>query len=201
MIRNVVVAGVGGHGVLTASRILAGTALATGFDVRTSEVHGMSQRGGSVISHVRYGERVHSPLIPRGEAHALLALERLEALRHLSLLRRDGTLVAGDAEIPPAPTGADPPPYPREIESLCRERVPAAIFLPAGEAARELGEPRVANVVLLGAYAALAPELEAEAWRRVVEGAFDARYRSVNAAALRRGRELVRPPVGAPAPP
>ena len=111
--RNVLLAGVGGHGVLALSRIVAEGALAAGFDVRKSEIHGMSQRGGSVVSEVRYGENVRSPLIPEAAADVFVSLELLEALRHLHRLRPGGLLLVNDQRITPAPTGSGPVDYPR----------------------------------------------------------------------------------------
>jgi indolepyruvate ferredoxin oxidoreductase beta subunit len=182
--------GVGGHGVLAVSRVIAEAALAAGFDVRRSEVHGMSQRGGSVVSQVRYGSRVHSPLIGRGAADVLVSLELLEALRHLDALRVGGILLANEQRITPAPLGGLTVDYPPDPRALCEERVARTIFLPAVEVARELGEEKAANMVMLGAYSVLAPEIAVEGWLRTIASAFRARFREINIAAFRRGRDF-----------
>jgi indolepyruvate ferredoxin oxidoreductase beta subunit len=132
--------------------VIADAALATGFDVRRSEVHGMSQRGGSVVSQVRYGARVHSPLIARGTADVLVSLELLEAVRHLEALRSDGVLLASEQRITPAPLGSLIVRYPEDARALCEERVARCAFIPAMRLARQLGEEKAANMVMLGAF-------------------------------------------------
>ena len=187
-IRNVLLVGLGGHGVLSLSRIVAEGALAAGFDVRKSEIHGMSQRRGSVVSEVRYGGVVHSPLIPGRGADLLLSLELLEALRHLDRLRPDGVLLVNDQRITPAPTG--PVEYPEDAVERLRELVPNVRVLPAHDVAAGMGEPRATNMVMLGAFAAITPEIDTEVWVQIIDRAFRPDLRSVNLAAFRRGLEL-----------
>ena len=189
-IRNVLLVGLGGHGVLSLSRIVAEGALAAGFDVRKSEIHGMSQRRGSVVSEVRYGTAVHSPLIPGRGADVLLSLELLEALRHLHRLRPDGVLLVNDQRITPAPTGKGPVDYPENAVERLRELVEDVRVVPAHDVASELGEPRATNMVMLGAFAAITPEVETEVWVQIIESAFRPDLRPVNLAAFRRGLEL-----------
>jgi indolepyruvate ferredoxin oxidoreductase beta subunit len=188
--RNVFLTGVGGHGVLAVSRVIAEAALAAGYDVRRSEVHGMSQRGGSVVSQVRYGRRVHSPLIARGTADVLVSLELLEALRHLDALRSDGVLLANEQRITPAPIGGLTVDYPPDPRAACEERVRRTLFLPALELARDLGEEKAANMVMLGAYSILAPEIEQAIWLETIAAAFRPRFRDTNVRAFTRGREV-----------
>jgi indolepyruvate ferredoxin oxidoreductase beta subunit len=199
--RNVFLTGVGGHGVLAVSRVIAEAALACGFDVRRSEVHGMSQRGGSVVSQVRYGTRVHSPLIARGTADILVSLELLEALRHLHALRSDGILLANEQRITPAPIGDLTVAYPDDPRGICEERVSRTIFLPALDIARELGEEKAANMVMLGAYSVLAPEIPEAIWLETIATAFRPRFRELNVAAFGRGREVAFRSAGAEAAP
>lgn len=187
--RNVFLAGVGGHGVLAVSRVIAEAALAAGFDVRRSEVHGMSQRGGSVVSQVRYGARVHSPLIGRGCADVLLSLELLEAVRHLSALRVDGVLLCSEHRITPAPLGSLTVDYPSNARALCEERVSRCLFIPALDLARELGEERAANMVMLGAYSTLEPDIGERLWLETIGAAFRPEFREINLRAFARGRE------------
>jgi len=186
--RNVFLTGVGGHGVLAVSRVIAEAALASGFDVRRSEVHGMSQRGGSVVSQVRYGPRVHSPLIASGAADILVSLELLEAVRHLEALRVDGVLLANEQRITPAPIGGLTVDYPENPRGICEERVSRAIFLPALDMARELGEEKAANMVMLGAYSVLGSEIPERTWLETIAGAFRPSFREMNVAAFGRGR-------------
>jgi len=188
--RNVLLAGVGGHGVLALSRIVAEGALAAGFDVRKSEIHGMSQRGGSVVSEVRYGEDVRSPLIPEAAADVFVSLELLEALRHLHRLRPDGVLLVNDQRITPAPTGSGPVDYPEDSARRLREIAPGARIVKAHDIAVELGEPRATNMVMLGAFAALTPDIEAAVWVQMIETTFRPALRPVNLAAFQRGLEL-----------
>jgi indolepyruvate ferredoxin oxidoreductase beta subunit len=186
--RNVFLTGVGGHGVLAVSRIIAEAALAAGFDVRRSEVHGMSQRGGSVVSQVRYGARVHSPLIRRGGADVLVALELLEALRHVDALRVGGVLLGNEQRITPAPIGDLSVDYPADPRAVCEKAVARAIFLPALDIARDLGEEKAANMVMLGAYSMHAPEIAENTWRETISVAFRPRFREINIAAFEAGR-------------
>ena len=186
--RNVLLVGLGGHGVLSLSRIIAEGALAAGYDVRKSEIHGMSQRRGSVVSEVRYGNVVHSPLIPGRGADVLLSL--LEALRHLDRLRPDGVLLVNDQRITPAPTGNGPVEYPEDAVERLRELVKDVRVVAAHDVASELGEPRATNMVMLGAFAAITPEIETEVWVQIIESAFRPDLRPVNLAAFRRGLEL-----------
>jgi indolepyruvate ferredoxin oxidoreductase beta subunit len=182
---------VGGHGVLAVSRIIAEAALAAGFDVRRSEVHGMSQRGGSVVSQVRYGTRVHSPLIRRGGADILVALELLEALRHLDCLRLDGLLLGNEQRITPAPIGGLSVNYPADPRAVCEKAVARAVFLPALDIARALGEEKAANMVMLGALSIYESEIAEQTWRETVTDAFRPRFREINIRAFEAGRAAV----------
>lgn len=189
-VTNVLLAGVGGHGVLVLSRILAEGALAAGFDVRKSEVHGMSQRGGSVVSEVRYGAEVHAPLIRETAADVFVSLELLEALRHLHRMRPGGAALVNDQRISPASTGLDSVAYPADVPDRLREIVPDVRVVPAHAVAVELGEPRSANMVMLGAFSAITPEIDVSVWERMIETAFRPDLRQVNLAAFRRGLEV-----------
>jgi indolepyruvate ferredoxin oxidoreductase beta subunit len=186
--KSVFLTGVGGHGVLKLSGILADAALVAGFDVRKSEVHGMSQRGGTVVSQVRYGNRVRSTLIPAGTADALISLELLEALRALPCLRRDGLLLVNEQHISPAPLGPNKLPYPENVRELCEARVENAVFIPALRVARDLGNEKVANVVMAGAFSTFAREIPVEAWVHTIEAAFRPEHRELNLNAFRAGQ-------------
>ena len=145
---SVIVAGVGGHGVILASELLAMAAVNAGHNTKQTEVHGIAQRGGSVHSHVRYGGRVYSPLIKPGEADLLIATEKLEGLRFAHYVRQGGTVVMNSYELPPS--GSDGQ-YPHKACDFLRDRGYCVIAFNATEAAAALGNARVSNVMLLGA--------------------------------------------------
>ncbi|MCL2029593.1 MAG: indolepyruvate oxidoreductase subunit beta [Deltaproteobacteria bacterium] len=150
-VTSLVLAGVGGQGALLTSKILAAGLLSLGHDVKVSEIHGMSQRGGSVTTQVRFGARVYSPHLAPGEADGLVAFEPLEALRHLSFLKPGGFILTDDQEIPPLPVAAGQIEYPGGVIEELKRLFPATRVVPAGRLARDLGHPRGQNIVLLGA--------------------------------------------------
>jgi indolepyruvate ferredoxin oxidoreductase beta subunit len=188
---NVLMAGVGGQGVLLASEALALAALADGLQAKQSEVHGVAQRGGSVVSHVRFGQRVFSPLVRCGEADLLYAAERLEALRYAHYLRRGGRIVLNDHALKPIqlPDESEQA-YPEQIPEFLRNKGYKVDLIPALEIALELGEKRCANVVLLGALSTRL-DLSDRAWRSGLEKRFPERILGLNLEAFARGRGLV----------
>jgi len=146
---NILIAGVGGQGTLLTSRILGRYALSQGLEVKVSEVHGMAQRGGSVVTHLRMGERVFSPLIELGEADILLSFEVLEAARALPLVKREGLVITNTQRISPMPVITGATEYPGNlVEAISAKR--RCIALDAFEMANSLGETRAVNCVLLG---------------------------------------------------
>ena len=199
--RSVVLVGVGGQGVVLAGTILGDVALAAGFDVKTSEVHGMSKRGGVVFSHVRYGATVHSPLTSVGEADALVAFEWAEALRWLPYLRPDGLLVVDAVEIVPPAAQRDHRGWTRAYPS--RDVTPLAdhcgpvLLADAHGLAQRMGDAHAANMVLLGALAARL-EFLPETWEAVIATHVPARTVETNVRAFREGGRLeTAPPVRA----
>jgi len=188
---GVLMAGVGGQGVLLASETLGLAALAEGLDVKQSEVHGVAQRGGSVVSHVRFGGRVHSPLIRCGEADVLYAGEQLEALRYAHYLKPGGRIVMDDRIIRPIRLAADAPPYPQGVTDFLRGKGYRVMVCPALDLAVELGDKRCANVILLGLLSTQL-ELSYPSWQAAIEQRFPERYRNLNRRALETGRERAR---------
>jgi len=184
--------GVGGQGVLLAGDILAQVGLKAGYDVKKAEVHGMAQRGGSVVSHVRWAEKVLSPLIGRGKVDYLLALEKLEALRYIEMLRPGGTALVNDYAIPPLSVSAGDDVYPDD-ERL-RRTVSAVTedlrLVPGTKLAEELGSARAANAVMLGALSALL-NVPPEVWLEVIAERVPERYAELNRRAFLRGREAI----------
>ena len=189
---NIMIVGVGGQATLLASRVIGGTALAVGFDVKVSEVHGMSQRGGSVVTYVRFGEKVNSPLIDRGEADIILSFEALESLRFLEYLKPNGTLIVNEQQIDPMPviTGAEK--YPEGIIKLLNEPQSnmKAVTLDAAKIASECGNLRALNIVLIGVMAGLGlGGIDAEIWRESVKNCVPQKALEINLKAFDKGYE------------
>ncbi len=147
---NILLVGVGGQGTILASRIIAAAAQANGKQVKLSEVHGMAQRGGSVVTHLRIGEKIYSPLIEQGQADIILSFEQLEAWRWLSYLKDGGTVIVNSQVINPAPVILGFQKYPENILGRLKENVSETIAVDAAALAREAGNERTVNVVLLG---------------------------------------------------
>ena len=188
---NILVSGVGGQGVILFSEILANLALAAGLDIKKSEVHGMAQRGGSVTSHIRYGSKVFSPLIEEGSADLLVAFEALEALRYVHFLSPAGRLVYDPHRIDPLPvsTGTVERPTDSSLTERIRARVPLTAAVPAFDKAAELGNPRVQNVVMLGAVSGHL-EFPADAYRAAIRAIVKPQAVELNLAAFDAGRAL-----------
>jgi indolepyruvate ferredoxin oxidoreductase beta subunit len=190
---NVLMAGVGGQGVLVASETLALAALADGLEAKQSEVHGVAQRGGSVVSHVRFGARVHAPLITCGDADFLCAAERLEAARYAHYLKSGGAVLMDDRAIKPLQLPDEPErPYPENVDQFLRSRGHDVQVIPALQTAVDLGEQRCANVILLGALASRL-DLSEEAWQEALERRLPAKVLELNRRAFAAGRELAVP--------
>ncbi len=187
-----VVAGVGGQGTVLASDILAQVGVAAGYDVKKSDVLGLAVRGGSVLSHVRWGWKVASPVVPAGTADFLVGFEPLEALRGVVYLSPDGTALVNTHPVPPVSVSSGSAQYPslERIESLLSEAGKRTLFVDATGAARRVGSERTANVVLLGALSTLIV-VPAQVWRNVVEEWVPAKYRRLNLDAFEAGREIV----------
>lgn len=149
MVKNILLVGVGGQGTILASKLLSAGLVQAGYDVKMSEIHGMSQRGGSVSTHVRYGERVESPVIEEGMADTLVAFEKMEALRWLPYLRPEGKVIVNDYGIPPMPVLSGKVDYPDDILDIIKAKAHTLVVDAAGEA-EKLGNGKVMNVILLG---------------------------------------------------
>jgi len=191
MDRNFLVVGVGGQGALLASNILADVGVKAGYDVKKAEVHGMSQRGGSVNSHVRWGDRVRSPVIEGGEVDILLALEKLETLRYLHMLRKEGFVFIGNYAIPPlsVSSGNDQYPDDEEIESLVGQFTPHHYAVPTLSLAEQAGSVKAHNVVLLGAVSNCLPEIRVDMWFEVIAEQVPHKYLELNQNAFLLGRK------------
>ncbi len=179
------VVGVGGQGTLLTSRIIGKTALSAGYDVKLSEVHGMAQRGGSVVTFVRYGEKVSEPVVEEGDVDLLISFERLEALRYAHFLKKDGVLIVNDCRIDPMTVVIGAKEYPEGIiEGL--EKTHTVYSLDAGKVALELGNSKVLNSVILG-LAAKHMEFSKEAWLDMIEKTVPVKTVEINKAAFECG--------------
>jgi indolepyruvate ferredoxin oxidoreductase beta subunit len=190
---NFLLAGVGGQGTILASDVLAEVALAAGFDVKKSEVHGMAQRGGSVNTHVRWdAERVYSPLIGLGEADILLIFEEAEALRYAEFLRPGGIAVVNRLTIEPITVTSGGAHYPteEEVKTVYNELTGRLFIVPGTAIAQAMGNARTANVVLLGALSTFL-DVPQETWLNVIEGRVPPKYKELNRQAFLQGREAV----------
>lgn len=186
--KNIMIVGVGGQGTLLTSRILGGLAMEAGFDVKISEVHGMAQRGGSVVTYVRYGAQVAEPIVEEGQADVLIAFERLEALRYAHFLKKDSVLIVNDQRIDPMTVVTGAARYPEDvIEELGKKY--RTVSLNAMEEALKLGNSRVFNTVILGV-AAKNVEFDKEAWIRVIRATVPQKTTEINLKAFEVGYGL-----------
>ncbi len=185
---TVIVAGVGGQGILLASNLLSEAAMEAGYDVKKSEIHGMSQRGGDVISTVRFGEKVYSPIVGLGEADVILAFEKLEAMRNLPYLKKEGMVIVNDYRIDPLPVASGYMEYPEGIIEFLKERV-KTIALDARDLAEKAGNIRTMNVVLLGVLSKNL-DIPEDIWLQVIERRVPPKAIEANKVAFRLGREV-----------
>ena len=190
-ILNISLVGVGGQGILLASEILCRVALVAGKDVKKSEVHGMAQRGGSVVSQVRIGENVHSPLIPIGETDILVSFEKLEALRFSHFLSPGGVAMVNDQEIRPVTVSSGQATWPEDIDGKLKSAFPKLELVPALEIASDLRNVRVVNVVMIGALSNHL-DIEEAIWRQSMTDLVKPRFLKLNVKAFEAGRKARR---------
>ncbi|MFC2038858.1 indolepyruvate oxidoreductase subunit beta [Chloroflexota bacterium] len=185
---NVLIVGVGGQGVILASDAMAEIGMNNGYDVKKSDSIGMAQRGGSVVSHIRWGEKIHSPIIKKGDADFLLGFEQLEAARWVSYLKPGGTVIVSDASVIPASVIGGTAPYPDKsaVNEMISEYTDEIYLVPATEICREAGNPRALNMVMLGSLSAFL-DLEAEAWIEDIRRRLPPRFAESSLEAFSRG--------------
>ena len=183
--KNIMIVGVGGQGTLLTSRILGRLATRAGYEVKLSEVHGMAQRGGSVVTFVRYGDAVAEPIVEEGQADVLIAFERLEALRYLHFLKPDGVVIVNDWRIDPITVVTGMAAYPDGILDTLRAKR-RTIVVAATETAKAMGAPRAFNVVVLGA-AARSMGFDHDDWVRVIEETVPPKTIEINKQAFETG--------------
>jgi len=188
-ITNILLVGVGGQGILLASEILAETFMLAGFDVKKSEIHGMSQRGGSVVSHVRFGREVFSPTVPEGEGDILFGFELLEATRALPLLRPGAKVVVNDYRIPPPSVLLGQASYPEDLAERIRASFVDFLLVDGLHLAQQAGDARAANTVLLGAVSKRL-SIDESVWQQALQNMVPKKVLELNRVAFAMGRAL-----------
>lgn len=183
--KNIMIVGVGGQGTLLASRILGNAVISEGYDVKVSEVHGMSQRGGSVVTYVKYGDKVFSPIIDRGEADMILAFEKLEAARALPYLKEGGTVILNDREIAPMPVITGAAEYPDGLVDGIAAKA-KVIAIDALSLSLEAGSAKAVNVVLIGVLAR-SSDISKEVWIQTIKDTVPAKFLELNLKAFELG--------------
>lgn len=187
-VTNVLLVGVGGQGTILASKILSEGLVEAGYDVKMSEIHGMSQRGGNVSTQVRFGEKVNSPIIGKGEADIIVAFEKMEALRWISYLKKDGKMIINDFEIPSVPILMGARQYPEGILDDLGTKADLIIF-EAGRIAGDLGNSKAMNIVLLGAMIKAMGITDID-WAKIIEKNVKKNFIELNLEAFKAGENL-----------
>lgn len=187
MTKNIMIVGVGGQGSLLASKLLGHLLIAEGYDVKVSEVHGMSQRGGSVVTYVRFGEKVYSPIIDRGEADFIVSFEKLEAARYVEYLKPAGRIVVNTQEIDPMPVITGAMPYPERLIEKMREMGIQVDDMDCLSLAEEAGSAKAVNIVLMGRLSRYF-DISLEKWQKAIEECVPPKFVELNKRAFALGR-------------
>lgn len=188
-VKNILLAGVGGQGILLASEVLSEAMMLAGFDVKKNEIHGMSQRGGSVVSHVRWGEKVYSPIIPEGEVDILFSFELLETSRYLPLLRENGRVLVNNLKIAPPAVALGKMQYPADLIGKLKAQFPETTVVDGLDLALELGNAKTVNTVLLGALSNIL-DLDQEIWLAALRKMIPERLLEINLKAFALGCKI-----------
>lgn len=188
-IGNILFSGVGGQGILLASEITAYALLSAGYDAKKSEVHGMAQRGGSVTAQLRYGEKVYSPLIEPGKADILISFEMMEAARYLPYLHKESKVIVNTQQIKPPSVAMGQVAYPLDVLDSITSKGIQVVTVDAFDIARDVGEVKAANVVMVGAMSNFLP-MDAEVYEEIINTRIPERFREVNLKAFRVGRQI-----------
>ena len=186
MTKNVMIVGVGGQGSLLASKLLGHLLLNEGYDVKVSEVHGMSQRGGSVVTYVRFGEKVYSPVIDKGEADFIVSFEQLEAARYLPYLKKDGRIVTNSQKMDPMPVITGAAEYPENLLEKLKEAKVQVDAMDCVSLAQEAGSVKAVNIVLLGRLSKYF-DIPLEKWEKAIEDCVPSKFLELNKKAFALG--------------
>ena len=187
--KSLLLVGVGGQGTILVSKILSEGLIDAGYDVKMSEIHGMSQRGGSVTTQIRFGDKVYSPTINKGEADVLVSFEKLEAARYIELLKKDGALIVNEEEMWPLPVLIGAEEYPGGIMEELNKKIDNVVSVNARKIAEELGEPRSQNIVMLGLMVK-SLDLEDIDWKGKIKSFLPEKVHEVNIKAFEKGLSL-----------
>lgn len=187
--KNIMIVGVGGQGTLLASKLLGKLLLGKGYDVKVSEVHGMSQRGGSVVTYVRYGDKVYSPVIDKGEADVIVSFEMLEAARWVEYLKPDGVIITNTQQVNPMPVITGAMDYPENLESKIKDLGVKLDALDALSLAEKAGSSKAVNIVLMGRLSKLFDFTEQE-WLTAIEQSVPEKFLELNKKAFQLGKEF-----------
>ena len=187
---NIMIVGVGGQGSLLASKLLGNLLTSEGYDVKVSEVHGMSQRGGSVVTYIRFGQKVYSPIIDLGQADYIISFEKLEAARYVSFLKKEGTIITNTQQIDPMPVITGAKEYPADILNKLSLKGCKIDALDALSLATEAGSSKAVNIVLMGRLAKYF-DIPAEKWITVLEKTVAAKFLEINKKAFKLGYEAI----------
>ena len=186
---NILFSGVGGQGILLASEVTVYALLAAGYDAKKSEVHGMAQRGGSVTAQLRYGDKVYSPLIEPGKADILISFEMMEAARYLPYLHKESKVIVNTQQIKPPAVAMGKIPYPANVLDAITSLGIQVVTVDAFDIARDAGEVKAANVVMVGAMSAFLP-MDASVYEEIINTRIPERFREVNLKAFAAGRKI-----------
>ncbi|MCI5937360.1 MAG: indolepyruvate oxidoreductase subunit beta [Eubacterium sp.] len=185
--KNIMIVGVGGQGTLLTSRVLGGIIQKAGYDVKLSEVHGMAQRGGSVVTFVRYGDKVFEPIVEEGQADVLIAFEKLEAMRYAHFLKQDGVMIVNDQQMDPMTVVTGAAEYPENILERLKEKF-HVVSIDAMDEAKKLGNSRVFNTIIIGV-AAKSMDFEEQQWLDVIAETVPPKTVEINQKAFKVGFE------------
>lgn len=188
-VKSIMIVGVGGQGTLLASRLMGSVILSSGFDVKVSEVHGMSQRGGSVVTYVKYGEKVYSPVIDLGEADIIVSFEMLEAARWLPYLKKGGKLITSTQQIDPMPVITGVAKYPEELAQKISDKGINMVAADALSLALEAGNAKATNVVLMGLLSNHL-DFDTQAWERAINECVPPKFLELNKKAFDLGKAI-----------
>lgn len=186
--KNIMIVGVGGQGTLLASKLLGHVLMENGYDVKVSEVHGMSQRGGSVVTYVRFGSKVYSPVIDKGEADYILSFEKLEAARWLEYLKPEGQMITCTQEIEPMPVITGAAEYPEQLVEKISERGIRIDAMDCLSLAEQAGSAKAVNIVLMGRLSKYFKEISEESWQEAIESCVPPKYIALNKKAFELGK-------------
>mgnify|MGYP002552642250 CR=1 FL=1 len=188
MKKDIILSGVGGQGILSIATVIGKAALKEGLYMKQAEVHGMSQRGGSVVTYVRYGDKVYSPIIDKGQADVIISFEKLEAARYMNYLKKGGKIVVSDQEIDPMPVITGAAEYPENLIEKMKAAGADIDDMDALSLAMEAGSPKAVNIVLMGRVSRYFPEISEEAWLASLEACVPPKFLEMNKKAFMLGR-------------